>query len=63
MRFYEGLRLRDALRHLDETARVPFVRRFLDGDRLSDILDAIEAQRAPLFKYNALLQDDKQNGK
>lgn len=58
----EGLRLRDALRHLDEAARVPFVRRFLDGDRLSDILEGIEAQRAPLFKYNALLTDEKKHG-
>lgn len=53
----DGHLLRDALRSLDDEERVPFIRRFLDGDRLSDILDAVEAQRAPLFKYNALLQD------
>ena len=57
----DGLRLRDALSALDDAARVPFIRRFLEGERLSDILDGIEAQRAPLFKYNALLQD-KHNG-
>lgn len=51
----DGLALRDALRRLDEAARVPFIRRFLDGDRLSDILDAVEAQSAPLLRYNSLL--------
>ena len=57
----DGLALRDALRRLDEAARVPFILRFLDGDRLSDILDGIEAQAAPLFKYNQLLKDKKDN--
>lgn len=58
----DGLALRDALRRLDVSARVPFILRFLDGCRLSDILAAIEAQRAPLFEYNRLLQDDKDDG-
>lgn len=58
----DGHALRDALRRLDEAARVPFIRRFLDGERLSDILAAVEAQRAPLFKYNELLQDSKDDG-
>lgn len=54
----DGLALRDALRPLNTSERVPFIQRFLAGDRLSDILDAVEAQRAPLFKYNALLNGD-----
>ena len=58
----EGLALRDALRSLDEASRVPFIRRFLDGDRLSDILDAVEAQRAPLFNYNKLLGGSHDDG-
>ena len=59
----DGLRLRDALRALNASERMPFIRRFLDGERLSDILESIEAQRAPLFKYNALLQHTKDHGK
>jgi transposase len=58
----DGLALRDALRHLDEADRVPHILAFLDGGRLADILDAIEAQRAPLFKYNSLLQDKPKHG-
>ena len=66
----DGLALADALRRLDADSRAPFILRFLDGERLSDILDAIEAQRAPLLKYNELLlsggvhgsgKDDKDN--
>lgn len=55
----DGLALRDALRRLDEAARVPHILRFLDGDRLSDILEAVEAQAAPLLRYNELLKDKK----
>lgn len=51
----EGLALRDALRPLDTSERVPFILRFLSGDRVSDILSAVNAQRAPLLKYNALV--------
>lgn len=57
----DGLALRDALRRIDEAARAPFILRFLEGERLADILDGIEAQRAPLLKYNALLLE-KENG-
>lgn len=58
----EGFALRDALRSIDYAERVPFIRRFLDGDRLSDILDALEAQRAPLFNYNKLLGGSDDDG-
>ncbi|MBQ8035662.1 MAG: transposase [Proteobacteria bacterium] len=58
----EGLALRDALRRVAVDDRQAYIRRFLSGDRLSDILCAIEAQRAPLFAYNALLQDTKDDG-
>lgn len=58
----EGFALRDALRAIDYAERVPFIRRFLDGDRLSDILDAVEAQRAPLFNYNKLLGGSDDDG-
>ena len=53
----EGLELKKALLSLGIDDRVPHIVRFLEGVRLGDILSAIEAQRAPLFKYNALLRE------
>ena len=58
----EGVALRDALRRVAVDDRLKYIQRFLSGDALSDILSAIEAQRAPLFAYNALLQDTKDDG-